>query len=314
MNISNKKQVTLSHYEVLTLEAIRTIAAALDTALDLEALATPACMAPLHFHRVFRGLCGETPLQMHRRLRLERAAWRLADGKDSVLRVALDAGYETHEAFSRAFRAAFGRKPTEYRVLASSKEGKPIAPSHRLQAACGVHVDGSAILIPNDLFIHQGALVMDVQLEFRPETRVAALAHVGPYNTIGLAFDRLSVVAGPAGLFAPPNARMVAVYYDDPESTPADSLRSAAGVTAALDAALPPGLHEIRLAAGRWGCVMHRGSYEGLGDAWQRLLGQWLPNSGLRLGSGECYELYLNHPGNAREAELETLLYIPISG
>ena len=34
MNISNKKQVTLSHYEVLTLEAISTIAAALDTALD----------------------------------------------------------------------------------------------------------------------------------------------------------------------------------------------------------------------------------------------------------------------------------------
>lgn len=127
MNISSKKPVTLSHYEVLALEAIRTITAALDTALDLEALASPACMAPLHFHRVFRGLCGETPLQMHRRLRLERAAWRLADGKDSVLRVALDAGYETHEAFTRAFRAAFGRTPTEYRVLASPRERKPIA-------------------------------------------------------------------------------------------------------------------------------------------------------------------------------------------
>lgn len=321
MNVASKKPGTLSHYEALALEAIRAITAALDTALDLEALASPACMAPLHFHRVFRGLCGETPLQMHRRLRLERAAWRLADGKDSVLRVALDAGYETHEAFTRAFRAAYGRTPTEYRVLASPRERKPIAseagarnPSHRLQAACGVHVDGSAILIPNDLFIHQGALVMDVQLEFRPEIRVAALAHAGPYNTIGSAFDRLSVVAGPTGLFAPPNARMIAVYYDDPESTPADSLRSAAGVTAALDAALPPGLHEIRLAAGRWGCAVHRGSYDGLGDAWQRLLGQWLPNSGLRMGSGECYELYLNHPGNAREEDLQTLLYVPIAG
>lgn len=320
MNIANKKSVTLSHYEELVLQAIRTITTALDAALDLEALASPACMAPLHFHRVFRGLCGETPLQMHRRLRLERAAWRLADGDDSVLRVALDAGYETHEAFTRTFRAAFGRTPTEYRVLTSPSERKPIArragvrkPSHRLQAACGVHVDGSAVLIPNDLFIHQGALAMDVQLEVRPEIRVAALAHAGPYNAIGSAFDRLSTLAGPAGLFALPNARMIAVYYDDPESTPADSLRSAAGVTTSLDAALPPNLHEIRLPEGRWACAVHRGSYDGLGDAWQRLLGQWLPNSGLRMGSGECYELYLNHPGNAREEDLETLLYVPIA-
>ena len=319
MYITSKKPVTLSHYEALVLEAIRTITAALDEALDLGALASPACMAPLHFHRVFRGLTGETPLQMHRRLRLERAAWRLAEGDEPVLQVALEAGYETHEAFTRAFRGAFGRSPTEYRMLARPGERKQIAceagvhkPSHRLQAACGVHVDGSAILVPNNLFIHQGALAMEVQLEIRPEIRVAALAHSGPYNTIGSAFDRLGALVGPAGMFAAPEASMVAIYYDDPESTPAELLRSAAGVTVALDAALPIALHEIRLPAGRWARAMHRGSYGGLGDAWQRLLGQWLPNSGLRMGLGECYELYLNHPGNAREEDLETLLYVPL--
>ena len=319
MYITSKKPVTLSHYEVLVLKAIRTIAAALDQALDLEVLASPACMAPLHFHRVFRGLTGETPIQMHRRLRLERAAWRLAEDDDPVLRIALDAGYETHEAFTRTFRGAFGRSPTEYRMLARPGERKQIAgeagvhkPSHRLQAACGVHVDGSAILVPNDLFTHQGALAMDVQLEARPEIRVAAVAHDGPYNTIGSAFDRLGALAGPAGMFAVPKAQMIAIYYDDPETTPAEALRSAAGVTLALDAALPPALREIRLPAGRWARAMHRGSYGRLGDAWQRLLGQWLPNSGLRMGSGECYELYLNHPGNAREEDLETLLYVPI--
>ena len=319
MDISSKKPVTLSHYEALVLEAVRTLTTNLDEALDLEALASPACMAPLHFHRVFRGLTGETPLQMHRRLRLERAAWRLKEGDEPVLRVALDAGYETHEAFTRAFRGAFGRSPTDYRMLARPGERKQLAgeagarkPSHRLQAACGVHVDGSAILVSNNLLIHRGALTMDVQLELRPEIRVAAIAHSGPYDTIGSAFDRLGAIAGPVGMFAVPEARMIAIYYDDPESTPAEALRSAAGVTSALASELPPALHEIRLPAGRWARAMHRGSYGGLGDAWQRLLGQWLPNSGLRMGSGECYELYLNHPGNAREEDLETLLYVPI--
>ena len=153
---------------------------------------------------------------------------------------------------------------------------------------------------------------MDVQLEDRPEIRVTALAHTGPYNTISSAFDRLSAVAGPAGLFALSNARMVAVYFDDPESAPADSLRSAAGVTTTMDVELPPALHEIRLPAGRWACAVHRGSYNNLGDAWQHLLGRWLPNSGLRMGSGACHELYLNHPGNSREEDLATLLYVPI--
>lgn len=323
MDFSSKRPVTLSHYEALVLEAVRTITAALDEALDLDSLASPACMAPLHFHRVFRGLIGETPIQMHRRLRLERAACRLAEGEESVLRVALEAGYETHEAFTRAFRVAYGRSPTEQRMLARASGNNKAAcepgmrkPSHRLQAACGVHVDIAAVLALinlTNLLVHNGALAMDVQLETRPEIRVATLAHSGPYNTISAAFERLGAIAGPAGLFAFPDAQMIAIYYDDPESTPAETLRSAAGVTVNSNTPLPHPLTEVRLPAGRWARLMHRGSYAGLGDAWQRLLGQWLPNSGLRLGVGECYELYLNHPGNAREEDLKTWLYAPIA-
>ena len=155
---------------------------------------------------------------------------------------------------------------------------------------------------------------MNVQLETRPEIRVATLAHVGPYNTIGTTFDRLGSIGGAAGLFASHDARMIAIYFDDPETTPAAQLRSAAGVTVSAEAVLPQTLKEVRLPAGRWACALHRGSYDSLGDTWQRLLGQWLPHSGLRLGSGECYELYLNHPGNAREQDLETLMYVPIDG
>ncbi len=325
MDLSSAKPRTLSHYEALVLAGMRTIAGSLDIALDLEELAAPARMAPLHFHRVFRGLVGETPLQLHRRLRLERAAHRLADGSDSVLRVALDAGYETHEAFTRAFRAAFGVSPTEHRALAESDRATAPAacaagarrPTCQLPAACGLHADGAVVHFPlqvTQLFIRQGDRIMDVQLELRPEIRVATLAHSGPYNTIGSTFERLGALAGPAGLFASPGTRMIAIYYDDPETTPTESLRSAAGLTVDPNVKLPPSLREVRLPSGRWARMLHRGSYAGLGDAWQRLLGQWLPASGLRLGPGECYELYVNDPGSAREEDLETLLYIPIDG
>lgn len=321
MELNNIKQSTLSHYQRLVRDAILRVTTSLDEALDLQELAAPACMAPLHFHRVFRGLVGETPLQLHRRLRLERAAWSLIKQEDSILRIAMDAGYETHEAFTRAFCEAFGRSPTEHRTLSreqhrlrgSDDTQRPL--SHRLQAACGIHADGPDVDFPADtatLFIHSGVLDMQVQIEDRPEIRVAALGHTGPYNTINTAFEQLAGIAGPAGLFANPGASMIAIYYDDPESVPARQLRSAAGVTIAAGTALPDGLKELTLPAGRWACTLHRGSYSALGDAWQRFLGQWLPQSGHRLAGNECYERYLNNPGNTREADLETLLYAPL--
>jgi AraC family transcriptional regulator len=315
------KPATLGHYQTLVITALRRVADNLDEALDLDALAAPACMAPLHFHRVFRGLVGETPLQLHRRLRLERAAWQLAAQRDAtVLRIALDAGYETHESFTRAFAAAFGRAPAEHRTFAAAQPTSMLGPArfHHLQAACGLHVHGLHVEWPDDpstLLIHRGALAMDVEIETCAQRRVAALSHRGPYNTIGAAFDRLGGIAGPAGLFAHPGALTVGIYYDDPATVPAAQLRSDAGVIVPPGVALPDGLHEVLLPAGRWARTLHRGSYEGIGDAWQRLLGQWLAASGQRMKeSGECFELYLNHPGNAQQEELQTLLVVPLEG
>jgi AraC family transcriptional regulator len=60
--------------------------------------------SPFHFHRAFRKVVGETPKRYTQRLRLERAAARLASGSDPVLRIAADAGFASHEVFTRAFR------------------------------------------------------------------------------------------------------------------------------------------------------------------------------------------------------------------
>jgi AraC family transcriptional regulator len=152
---------------------------------------------------------------------------------------------------------------------------------------------------------------MNAGITNRPDLRAAALRHVGPYNRISEAFGRLGEIAGRAGLFGP-EATMIAVYHDDPETTPAESLRSDAAITISPTAAVPDGLTEIRIPAGRYARATHAGPYTGLGDAWARLMGEWLPHSGYRLGDGVSYELYRNHPGNAQPNELLTDLYIPL--
>src|SRR5207302_10988331 len=62
----------------------------LDEPLPLEDLARVACFSPYHFHRVFRGMVGESVKEHVRRLRLERAAQRLTATGPSVVATALD--------------------------------------------------------------------------------------------------------------------------------------------------------------------------------------------------------------------------------
>jgi AraC family transcriptional regulator len=87
----------------------------LDEDLSLTALAGQAGLSAFHLHRVFRAAAGETPKQFTLRLRLERAAAMLLTTADSVLNVALGCGFQSHEAFCRAFRRQFGMTPSGYR-------------------------------------------------------------------------------------------------------------------------------------------------------------------------------------------------------
>ena len=73
----------------------------------------------------------ETPVAMRRRLLLERAAWQLSRTPHSVTDIGLDTGYGSLEAFTRAFRKAFGISPSLYRRMGATHT--------HLHAANGIH-------------------------------------------------------------------------------------------------------------------------------------------------------------------------------
>lgn len=280
------------------------VATHLDDALDLDTLAADACLSPFHFHRVFRGMVGETPMEFVRRLRLERAAWRLATTTAPVTAVAFDAGYEAHEAFTRAFRQHFGASPSEFRATPRAH--------HHLAAPCGVHFDphgGVAPFVPRST----GGTAMHVDIESQPACRLATVRHLGPYNQIGRAFGELGRRLGPAmGALAMHGAAMIALYHDAPDSVAPDELRSDAGVVVPDDFVLPQGVSEQRLPAGRYASTVHVGPYDQLGDVWQRFMGEWLPASGERVADSPAVEIYLNNPETTPKAEWRTRLSIPL--
>ena len=65
---------------------------------------------------------------------------------------------------------------------------------------------------------------MQVEIRKIPALRVGTVRHISPYIQINEGFARLGELAAPARLFERPGAQMVALFYDDPDTTPADQL------------------------------------------------------------------------------------------
>ncbi len=68
-----------------------------------------------HFDRMIRSVAGEPPQAFRRRILLERAAYRMVTTKAPLIDIAVEAGYGSHEAFTRAFTRAYGVPPAAWR-------------------------------------------------------------------------------------------------------------------------------------------------------------------------------------------------------
>jgi AraC family transcriptional regulator len=295
------RRETQQSYHERILRVLVHIQAHLDEPLPLEDLARIAWFSPYHFHRIFRGMVGESLHEHIRRLRLERAAQRLKASDQPVTEIALDAGYERLESFTRAFRTLFGVPPTGFRG------GRWPA---RAPAPSGVHfAPGGQVkqFTPKDT----GGAAMQVRMETVAPMRVAFMRYVGPFNGIGATWEKLLSWAGPRGLLGP-QTKFLAVWYDDPEVTAPEKLRGDACFT--VDERFTPqgevGAQEV--GGGEFAITTHRGPYDTLGDTYARLFGEWLPQSGREPRPVPSFEVYLNNPRTTPPEGLLTDIYVPL--
>lgn len=292
------RQTTRLDHEQRIEDAIHYILHHLEEPIDPRSLADHVCLSRFHFHRVFQALTGETVGEMVRRLRLEQAARRLSASRAPIRILAIESGYATHEAFIRAFRAAFGCTPSAMRRR--RYEGSLPSPN-------GVHGHGPLRVrfVPI-----QGETEMQVEIRELPPRRAICMAHSGPYFMIGQTFDRLvrwmqeqNIPLGPA----------IALYYDDPDTTPAAELHSHAGVLVPDDfVRADPAVETLTIAGGLYAVGTHLGPYDGLPNSWSDLLTKWLPTSGYAFGDLPGYELYLNSCAEVAPEALRTEMCVPI--
>jgi AraC family transcriptional regulator len=275
----------------------------LDEPLAPERLASVAHFSRFHFHRVFSGLVGESLGAHVRRLRLERAAGELRWTDRPVIDIALDAGYEAPEPFTRAFRAHFGEAPSQFRTRRDPLSFPP--------AACRVHF-GIDDAIARFAVPQEPSIMIDIRIETQPTRRLLAIEHRGHYMAIGDVFARLSAIAFGQGLAAP-GAVSIGLYYDDPDVVPTAQLRSHACI-AVRDhvTTAPDGCEFVTLEGGDTAVATHRGPYARLAESYRELYSQWLPASGREAAHRPCHEVYVSDATVTPEGDLITEICLPL--
>jgi AraC family transcriptional regulator len=258
----------------------------LDEDIDLNRLAEIACLSPYHWHRVYRGMKGESIVATVKRLRLHRAATQLANTKLPLERVISRSGYSSASAFSRAFSDRYGMPPAKFREC-----GRP---SNLIQ------------------YVAEGnAQMHEVEIKRLDEMVLVGLFHQGSYHEIGKAFEKLNVFGRAKGLMGP-DMRSFGVYFDDPDVVETGELNSFAGIVETQETFPEDPFERVQFSGGRFAVMRFKGPYAQLPSAYHWFYGTWLVQTEQILRDAPCLEAYLNDPREVAPSDLLTDIFMPI--
>lgn len=262
----------------------------------LTELASVAGLSSYHFHRIYRAMTGETIGRTAGRLRMLRALHLLGDGHLSITAIALAVGYDTSQAFARAFREQVGRSPSQLRE-SSTQRAPLIARLSRPPA-------GSA----GD----KSRLVIDV-VSIEP-FEVVLLRNVGAFSDLDQGFNRLFDWAGNAGLAEGIRGLYGLPLTDHRDTPPALFEFDCALLIQAdpeVDGEMAANMHRLQVHGGTFIRSRHVGAYEGIEDHVDRVLAQWRPDSGTELRDAPIHYHFLDDPEQVPEALLRADIYLP---
>lgn len=250
----------------------------------LEDLAAIAHFSPFHFHRVYSSIAGETVAATVRRVRLALATRLLEQGGQSITQVALEVGYDSPQAFTRAFSQFTGQSPRAFQRDMHCLHLTPRAPSANATAA----------------------QTLPVQIVERPAQRLHALRHQGPPSTIPHTQRRLHLQCGQRAL------HRLGASCGDPQDVGGGFRYYAAVVLPEPLSVADGGLERLDIPAGLYARHTLTGPYTRINAALAAIHTRWLPASGYEPDDRPTLEHYLNSPRNAAQTDLRTDLLIPI--
>ncbi|MGN7456241.1 AraC family transcriptional regulator [Paenibacillus pasadenensis] len=282
----------------------------LDGRLDVEALARDAYSSPFHFQRMFHALTGYPLGEYVRRRRLTRAAQELAASGIKVVDVALKYGYESPEAFAKAFRKTHGVTPT----MARQPGCRLVAfPKLRFHLSLKGEMEMNYRIEKRDRFTIAGASIVVSCENGENFRRIPQFwQESGPNGTI----DRvLKLQPGQPLIGACTDFRMIDGTASDKDET--ERFRYMIAVEAPAGTVPAPFEHagaefvEREVPASTWAVFTAAGPLpESVQSVTKRIFSEWFPSTGYEHAGGPELELYLEDGGPDTDAVTE--IWVPV--
>ncbi len=238
--------------------------------IGLDDVAAVAGVSRYHMSRAFGLVTGHSIMRYLRGRRLTEAARALAAGAPDILAVALDAGYGSHEAFTRAFREQFGVTPEMLRTR-GTLEGVELMAPIKMDETLLTHLDAPRFENGKTLLI---AGLCERYTKDTCANIPAQWQRFGPH---------IGHIPGQVGKVA----YGVICNSDDAGNTDYIS-----GVEVSDFARLPAEYSRVRVGEHRYAVFMHRGHISEIRRTWFTIWNKWLPESGHRVAEAPEFELY----------------------
>lgn len=265
----------------------------LDGNIDYAAVARAACCSPYHFQRFF--VCvTDIPLSEYiRRRRLSLAALELQNSDKKVIDIAIKYGYQSSDAFTRAFQTLHGITPSKAREKGVNLKAYP-----RITFTLSI----------------KGVVALNYRIEEKKDFRIVGMkkwfstAAQNQFNEIPQMWGKVNtdgtgdVIYGmqdgePNGCFG-----ICADMYNDGFDY---------WIAVASSKQCPPGLSEMVVPASTWAIFEVTGAMPAaIQEAWGRIFSEWFPASGYEHAKSPELEVYL--AGNTDSPDYKSEIWIPV--
>lgn len=264
----------------------------LDEALSLEILSNVAGFSKYHFHRVFSSYTGLNIIKFIQMSRLKRASYQLAFKKDwKIIDIAFEAGFDSPEAFSRAFKREFEQTPSQFK-----KEPEWSVWHSKFQ-----------------FFIPRDNKAMNVKIIHFKETKVALLEHHGSAERVYDTAAKFIEWRKESQLSPVKTSQTYGIPYSDPKTTNPEDFRF--DICGSIEQDVPENAYGVKtgtIPGGRCAVVRHKGSHDNLEESIYYLYRDWLPQSGEESRDFPVFFNYLNLIHQVNEHDLLTDIYLPL--
>ncbi|MFD2132401.1 GyrI-like domain-containing protein [Pseudogracilibacillus auburnensis] len=277
------------------LHAIEFVEKNLDNDLFIEDIARSACMSKFHFQRMFHMLTSYTVSEYIRNRRITVAAQELVYSNSKVIDVAMKYGYESPEAFTKAFRKIHGINPTVAKKNSQSLKAYPKL-SFQIQLKGDVEMDYK--IVEKKTFTVVGKSIRTTTLEGENNKRIAAFWNESHENGFT---EELAKNCGSLGLIG------ICMDFDKQQ----ENLTYLICAEKQMEN-VPSDWEEKEIPAASWAVFpVHGAMPDAMPKVWERIFSEWFPATGYEHAGGPEMEVYLSDADPSSE-DYYSEIWIPI--